>query len=81
MKKSYSVVALVILAWLLSSCDSGVNPNPPQPSVRSNSPQVLSSDSATPQASLSDPAAQPSPVDTPSSDSEAVSQALTVAQA
>ena len=81
MKKSYSVVALVILAWLFSSCGSGVNPNPPQPSVRSNSPQVLSSDSATPQASLSDPAAQPSPVDTPSSDSEAVSQALTVAQA
>ena len=81
MKKSYPVVALLILAWLFSSCDGGGNPEPIQPSLTNPAPQVLPSDSPTPQTSPSDQVTQPAPVVTQSSQAQVASQALSVAQA
>ena len=58
MKKSYPVVALLILAWLFSSCDSSGNPEPSQPPVSNPATQVKPSDSPTPQTSPSDQVTQ-----------------------
>jgi hypothetical protein len=57
-KKSYPVVALLILAWLFSSCDSSGNPEPSQPPVSNPATQVKPSDSPTPQTSPSDQVTQ-----------------------
>ncbi|MEY3661794.1 MAG: hypothetical protein RLZ49_475, partial [Actinomycetota bacterium] len=81
MKKSYPVVALLILAWLFSSCDNGGNPDSNQSSVSKPAPQVLPSDSPMPQTSPSEQVTQPAPVVTPSSQAQVASQALSVAQA
>lgn len=58
MKKSYPVVALLILAWLFSSYDSSGNPEPSQPPVSNPATQVKPSDSPTPQTSPSDQVTQ-----------------------
>jgi hypothetical protein len=57
-KKSYPVVALLILAWLFSSYDSSGNPEPSQPPVSNPATQVKPSDSPTPQTSPSDQVTQ-----------------------
>lgn len=76
MKKSYPVIALLVLAWLFSSCDNSSTPEP-QPTTSATSPSPTRT---TPTVTPTSDAASPSP-EAPSPSVEAnSSQALRVAQ-
>lgn len=76
MKKSYPVIALLVLAWLFSSCDNSSTPEP-QPTTSATSPAPMLT---APTVSPTSDAAIPSPeAPTPSVDA-ILPQALTVAQ-
>ena len=76
MKKSYPVIALLVLAWLFSSCDNSSTPEP-QPTTSATSPAPMLT---APTVSPTSDAAIPSP-EAPTPSVDAISpQALTVAQ-
>ena len=76
MKKSYPVIALLVLAWLFSSCDNSSTPET-QPTTSATSPAPMLT---APTVSPTSDAAIPSP-EAPTPSFDAISpQALTVAQ-
>lgn len=80
MKKTYPIVALVIIAWLFSSCDSNSTPNPVSTSTMSLPEAQIKTATPTIAVETSQPASEPSPEVSSSDAGIAVSLALQVAQ-
>ena len=80
MKKSYPIVALVIIAWLFASCDTKSNPNSVSTSTTSLPEVQIKTATPTIVAETSQPAIEPSPEVSSLDSGIAVSLALQVAQ-
>ena len=80
MKKSYPIIALVIIAWLFSSCDSATEPDSSQSSIATSTPSQTQAATPTSQEITPVPTFEPIPEASPSAPSKSDSLALQVAQ-